>query len=114
VRRTLPETCRRDRLALRLGTRALGWAVRQESALLLRHWWPLAVPAAIVNQPVRRALVTALVVDSVAAVRGTQGASIPVVIAGRRLSDLAYGAGLWYGCWRQRSVRALLPRVPGR
>jgi mycofactocin system glycosyltransferase len=112
VRRVLPENCRSDRLALHLGSRALGWAVRQESALLLRHWWPLVVPAAIVSRPLRRAVVTALLVDSVVAIQASPGASVPDVVMGRRMSDLAYGAGLWYGCWRQRSARALLPRRP--
>jgi hypothetical protein len=27
------------------------------------------------------------------------------------VDDLAYGAGLWRGCWRARSLRALLPAI---
>jgi hypothetical protein len=27
------------------------------------------------------------------------------------VDDLAYGAGLWRGCWRARSLRALLPTI---
>ena len=43
---------------------ACGWAVRQESALLLRHWWPAAVAGAVsITQDVRRALATAVAVD---------------------------------------------------
>ena len=30
------------------------------------------------------------------------------------LDDLAYGAGVWTGCLRQRSIRAVLPRVGQR
>ncbi|HEY9557036.1 MAG TPA: hypothetical protein VIR58_09890, partial [Acidimicrobiales bacterium] len=32
----------------------------------------------------------------------------------RALDDAAYGAGVWAGCLRERSVRALLPRLSGR
>ena len=35
---------------------------------------------------------------------------ITPMIAGRRLDDLAYGAGLWWGAIRSGSPRALLPR----
>jgi hypothetical protein len=34
--------------------------------------------------------------------------------AGRRLEDLAYGAGLWSGVLRARDPRALLPARPPR
>jgi len=33
-------------------------------------------------------------------------------IVARRLDDLAYGAGLWWGALRSRSPRALLPARP--
>ena len=45
VHRSLPTTIDshiRARVAFGLAARGIGWAVRQESALLLRHWWPLA------------------------------------------------------------------------
>ena len=38
-------TRRARRRGRRLAVRGLGWAVRQESALLLRHWWPAAAVA---------------------------------------------------------------------
>jgi hypothetical protein len=37
-----------------------------------------------------------------------------VVLAGRRLDDLAYGAGLWWGALKARSPRVLMPRSPGQ
>jgi hypothetical protein len=33
--------------------------------------------------------------------------------AARRLDDLAYGAGVWWGAWRARSAAALLPVIAG-
>lgn len=38
----------------RLAVRGLGWSPRQESALLLRHWWPLTLVAGLFSRTVRR------------------------------------------------------------
>ena len=118
VRASLPAGEGTDVVAARLAVRGLGWAVRQESALLLRHWWPLAALGAIRSRNVRRAVATALVVDT--AVLATERHSSTdrlgplTALAGRRLDDLAYGAGLWWGAAAARSPRVLLPRRPGR
>ncbi|PKH40944.1 mycofactocin system glycosyltransferase [Nocardioides alpinus] len=117
VARGLPSTVERRtrvRIAARLAGRGVGWAARQESALLLRHWWPVAA-VGLPSAHVRRALATALVIDTCVAVREAAGAdepsvSLPVLFAGRRLDDLAYGTGLWWGALRRRSTTALAPR----
>lgn len=116
VCRSLPHTIdaeTRARVALGLSTRGLGWAVRQESALLLRHWWPLAA-LGLGSRHVRRAMATALVVDACAAAGEptSPGPSLAVQLVARRLDDLAYGAGLWWGALRARSAAALCPRRP--
>jgi mycofactocin system glycosyltransferase len=117
VRSKLPEGPGRTAIAARLATRGLGWAVRQESSLLVRHWWPSAALGAVFSKTVRRALVTAVVVDGVVALTEHHDARerlSPVwLLLGRRLDDLAYGAGLWWGALRQRSARVLTPRSPG-
>lgn len=104
--RTLPAQA-----AARTAAQGLGWAVRQESALLLRHWWPLTV-AGLGSRSLRRALVTALAVDLAVALAEQRDdpLDLPTLVAGRRLDDLAYGAGLWWGALRARSPRALLLR----
>lgn len=115
VRAALPDAPGRDAIASRLAVRGLVWAVRQESALLLRHWWPAALVAAARSQHLRRALVSALVVDAAVAMseRPTEAQLGPAaLVAGRRLDDLAYGAGLWSGAVRAHSPRVLRPRVP--
>lgn len=112
LRRRLPETPERDRLAVQLGGQGLGWAIRQQAALLLRHWWPLAAVAAVPSATVRRAIVTSLLVDIVVARIDHPDASYHPI--GRRLDDLAYGAGLWIGALRRRSIACLLPRRPGQ
>jgi len=97
-------------LAVEVAVRGLGWGVRQESALMLRHWWPATAVAAVGSRSVRRAVLTALVVDAVAADRRTGWSGV----VGRRLDDLAYGAGLWAGAWRAGSLGCLLPRRAGQ
>jgi mycofactocin glycosyltransferase len=119
VRSSLPEFAGKSREAFGLAVRGTGWAVRQESALILRHWWPVALVAAGVSPAARRALASALVVDAVVAAtvdRPLQHPGIaPVGPAaawlGRRLDDLSYGLGLWSGAWRARSLGALQIKV---
>jgi mycofactocin system glycosyltransferase len=98
-------------LAAALAVRGLGWAVRQESALLLRHWWPATLVASALSPRIRRLVVSALVVDIAVAAHERPRLGPATAFAGRRLDDLAYGAGLWVGAVRSRSVRCLLPRM---
>lgn len=114
VRAALPDCAERETIARHVALKGLGWAVRQESALVLRHWWPLTAVGVLFSRNARRALVTALAIDLMVGIREhrTHRADIDPVtmIAGRRLDDLAYGVGLWYGAVRARSPRALMPR----
>lgn len=97
-------------VAARLATRGLGWAVRQESGLLLRHWWPAAALVAPFSRAVRRALVTAVFVDLVVFLRERPGVPPLTALLARRLDDLAYGSGLWWGALRSRDLRCLVVR----
>jgi mycofactocin glycosyltransferase len=118
VSRALPPTPDRFRIAGTLASRGLAWAVRQESALLLRHWWPAAFAGALFSRNVRRAIATAVVVDmtvGLADQRQRAHSIDPLLFSlGRRLDDAAYGVGLWWGALRAGSPRALLPRRPNR
>jgi mycofactocin system glycosyltransferase len=107
--RTLPPA-----VAARTAAQGLGWAVRQESSLLLRHWWPLTAVGLLGSRSVRRAVGSALLVDLAVAVAEHRDdrLDLPTLVAGRRLDDLAYGAGLWWGALRAQSPRVLLPRRP--
>lgn len=109
----LPTTSAGPDVAARLAIRGLGWAVRQEAGLLLRHWWPAVVLAARFSPGVRRALVTAVVVDHAVFLRQRPGVDPLRALAARRLDDLAYGSGLWWGAIRHRSTRCLRLRRPG-
>lgn len=113
IAEVLPEGPGRSSVAAGIATRGFGWSARQESALLLRHWWPATAAAAVFSRSVRRAVVTALVVDLAVVLRETENlplSDVPGHLAARRLDDLAYGAGLWWGAMRSRSKGALWPR----
>jgi hypothetical protein len=100
------------RIAGRLAAEGAAAALSQTSALLLRHWWPLAAVGAVVSTRVRRAVVAAAVIDTAIEYARTRTDLDPVRFAvARRLDDLAYGAGVWLGALRHRSVRCLLPRL---
>lgn len=96
-------------LAALVAVHGLGWAIRQESALLLRHWWPATVVGVLGGRPARRAVASALVVDVLVAARERPLVTPVTAVVGRRLDDLAYGAGLWWGALRARSLRCLTP-----
>jgi mycofactocin system glycosyltransferase len=117
IHRALPSVPGTSELAGRLAARGLFWAVRQEAALALRHWWPVTAALCVRSAGARRALSTALLVDTLVALSDHRknGDRLRFIdlIAGRRLDDLAYGAGLWWGAMRSGTPRALLTRRPG-
>jgi mycofactocin system glycosyltransferase len=116
IRGTLPRTRGRNAASARIAARVFGWTLRQESALLLCHWWPAALGACVISRSTRRAVLTALVIDSIifAGRSRLRGRQLSSALAARRLDDLAYGAGLWAGAARHRSTRALRPVRPRR
>ena len=106
----LPHTPDRRQLANSLTLEASLSTLRQVSQLLLRHWWPLTAAAVLISRRARLVTGAALIWDLVDH-REVPVASRPEAIVARRLDDLAYGAGLWWGAVHQRSVRALVPRI---
>jgi mycofactocin system glycosyltransferase len=104
------------RLAAELAGYGLGSSAAQASALLLRHWWPLSLAGCLGSRRLRRTVALAAVVDGLVEYRRLRPDLDPArFVLARRLDDLAYGAGVWAGALRGRSVRALLPAfVPAR
>lgn len=97
-------------LATRLTVGGAQAAVWQTGSALTRHHWPLALAAALASRRARRALLLAAVLDGVADHRRVRpDLGVAPYVGLRRADDLAYGAGLWWGVLRARSVRALLP-----
>lgn len=115
LNRRLPASPDRRRLASLLALEGLVWTVRQEAALMLRHWWPLTAAALPFSKRLRRAAAAAAAVDVlISYARHRNEIGLVRYAWGRRLDDLAYGAGLWAGAVSARSTRVLRPRmVPG-
>lgn len=87
-------------------------AVAQAMALLLRHWWPAALAACVLSRRARGAVLAAAVVDVALEYRRDPAHLDPVRFGlARRLDDLAYGAGVWIGAVRARSLGALRPAI---
>jgi hypothetical protein len=87
------------------GGLALATAVR-------RAWPPAALVVAAVHRRSRPALAAALVVPPLVEWHTRRPRIDPVRFSALRLADdLAYAAGVWAGCGRQRSVRALIPAL---
>ena len=106
------------REAMRLAGLGHLYGGRAIADALRRTWWPVALLLALRWRRVRAGVVVALTVPPLLEWRADRPALGPVRWAGLRLvDDLAYGAGVWAGCARERSVRALRPDLvnwPGR
>lgn len=97
--------------AMRITAMSLGWHLRLESSLLLRHWWPLTVVGMSRSSRVRKLVWRACVVDFAVARATRPDTSLLGAIVCRRLDDLAYGAGVWFASVRHRNVLPVLPRL---
>ncbi|GAB7143243.1 mycofactocin biosynthesis glycosyltransferase MftF [Mycobacterium riyadhense] len=104
---------------LAVATRGLWAAALQLASALCRHYWPVALLAAILSRHCRRVVVIAAVVDGVVdwlrRREATDGAAEPIGLLTflllKRVDDLAYGIGLWYGVLRERNIGALKPQI---
>ena len=120
--RLRPLTAHAFPLAVRLaGLGTLG-AGRLLAGAVTRTWWPLAVPSAVAWRRLRLPLAAAVVAppaaEWIAAWRASRGAGGPRppldplrYVAVRICDDVAYGAGVWLGCVRHRTIRPLVPHV---
>lgn len=105
---------RPGREALRIAGLGHLHAGRAVADALVRAWWPLTALAAWRVRRLRPAALAAAVVPALVEHRTRRPAVGPLAWVALRLADdLAYGAGLWWGCLRARSARALRPRFTG-
>jgi hypothetical protein len=112
IARRLGHVPRPAAVAAQLTRDGLLAAIAQGFTLLLRHWWPLTAIAALFSRRARRAVLVAAVADTVWEYARVRPQLDPVRFAvARRLDDVAYGAGVWWGALRGRSWLALLPAV---
>ncbi|MBS1838561.1 MAG: mycofactocin biosynthesis glycosyltransferase MftF, partial [Actinobacteria bacterium] len=105
--------------ALRLAVSGHGSAGAQLARAAVRVWWPALVVMSTGSSRARRILAASVAVTAaqVAVDARRQDPSLGIgslaAVAGMGvLDDMAYGLGVWSGCMRTRSARALLPRFP--
>ncbi len=112
-----PETQPGD-VAMVAGSGLWSAAVQIASAIC-RHYWPVALVAAVASRRCRRVVLVAAVLDGMVDWLGRRRTvdddvkpiGLLPYLALKRLDDLAYGAGLWAGVVRDRNAGALKPQI---
>lgn len=102
------------RSSARLIAMGLGAAAWQFAGAVCRHYWPVAVVVACCSRRARRTLVAVAIGEGVAdwVTHDGPGRMDPVrYVVAKRLDDIAYGSGLWWGALRARSAAALRPVI---
>jgi mycofactocin system glycosyltransferase len=102
-----------------VAARSLWSAALQLGSAICRHYWPVALLAAVLFRSCRRVVLVAAVVDGVvdwasrrqAADDDAQPIGLLTYLLLKRIDDLAYGLGLWYGVLRERNVGPLKPQI---
>lgn len=98
------------RRAVELAGRGHLMAGRWLGRAVLRPYWPVTLLAATMSRRARRAVLAAVVIPALLDWRGRRAAVDPIRFTLLRAAeDIAYGAGVWRGCWSHRSPGALLP-----
>jgi mycofactocin system glycosyltransferase len=99
--------------------RGLWSAALQLASAICRHYWPIALLAAILSRHCRRVVIIAAIVDGVvdwasrkeAIDDETRQIGLLSYLLLKRVDDLAYGAGLWCGVVRERNIGPLKPQI---
>ncbi|OMC38885.1 mycofactocin system glycosyltransferase [Mycobacterium sp. GA-1841] len=99
--------------------RGLWSSALQLCSAICRHYWPVALIAALLFRRARHAVLVAAVLDGVvdwATRRGntdddTKPVGLLTHVLLKRLDDMAYGLGLWTGVMRERQLGALKPQL---
>lgn len=102
-----------------VAARGLGSAALQLASAICRHYWPLAIVAAVLSRRCRQAVLLAAVVDGAVDWVSRNGNAdddtkriglLPYLLL-KRLDDIAYGTGLWIGVVRERNLGPLKPQI---
>lgn len=103
--------------------RGLWSAALQLAVAICRHYWPVALCAALLSRKCRRVVVIAGIVEGTvdwlrhrnAAVAldddDARSLGLPTYLLIKRVDDLAYGVGLWCGVVRGRTMAPLKPKI---
>ncbi|KMO71700.1 mycofactocin system glycosyltransferase [Mycobacterium sp. BK558] len=95
-------------------------AALQLASAICRHYWPVALIAAVLSRRCRQVVLVAAVLDGVfdwatrshgSADDDTKRVGVLTYLLLKRLDDIAYGLGLWTGVVRERHAGALKPQI---
>ena len=113
--RLMPDADTPVRAGAVLTLAAVRGTAEQLTRCATRHYWPVAVLAAVMSRRARHVLITGAVLEGLIDFRRSGSRLNPLVyLLIRRLDDLAYGAGLWSGAIRDRTAAPLIPRLAWR
>ncbi|ETT25321.1 mycofactocin system glycosyltransferase [Rhodococcus aetherivorans] len=116
LRRMFTELDQPTRIAAVLTAQGFVGGMWQVASALCRHYWPVTLVAAVVSPKVRRAVLGFAVAEGLWDWYGhrEEGGLDPLrYVFYKRLDDIAYGAGLWWGAVEARDPAALAPRIRG-
>jgi mycofactocin glycosyltransferase len=102
-----------------LAAKGLWSAALQLASAICRHYWPIALIAAVFFRRCRHLVLIAAVLDGVVdwvtrnrtADDEVKRVGLPAYLLLKRLDDIAYGLGLWEGVFRERNLGALKPQI---
>jgi mycofactocin system glycosyltransferase len=102
-----------------LAAKGLWSAALQLASAICRHYWPIALIAAVFFRRCRHLVLIAAVLDGVVdwitrnrtADDEVKRVGLPAYLLLKRLDDIAYGLGLWEGVVRERNLGALKPQI---
>jgi mycofactocin system glycosyltransferase len=102
-----------------LAAKGLWSAALQLASAICRHYWPIALIAAVFFRRCRHLVLIAAVLDGVVdwvtrnrtADDEVKRVGLPAYLLLKRLDDIAYGLGLWQGVVRERNLGALKPQI---
>jgi hypothetical protein len=110
--RRIPDADTPVRAGTLLTLAAVRGTAQQLTRCATRHYWPVAALAAVMNRRARHLLISAAAIEGLIDYRRSGLRLNPLTyLLIRRLDDMAYGAGLWYGAVRDRTTAPLIPRL---
>ncbi len=112
-----PETRAGD--VARVTGKGLWAAALQLASAVCRHYWPIALLAAMASRRCRRVVLVAAVLDGVVdwltrrnlVDDGAKQIGLLPYLLLKRVDDLAYGTGVWSGVVRERTLAPLKPQI---